>query len=94
MKHGQVMLVIASQLDYRAFLCQAEQALGWFPEPGSKYLHLGLHLKAFRSKHRVCSPTSTSLSQDSVSEEHEHALVCCRTVFWLLVDVNGKGSSL
>lgn len=27
MKCGQVMLVIASQLDHRAFLCQAEQSL-------------------------------------------------------------------
>lgn len=50
----------------------------------------------FGSKHRVHSPANSSLSQESVSEEHEHAFVCCRTayVFWLLVDDNGKGSSL
>lgn len=97
MKCGQVMLVIANLLNQGisfssrtvlSLICWTRQQMF---APGA----WSGGLRAFRSKHRVCSPANTSLSQENVSEEQEHASACCRTayVFWLLVDINGKCSS-
>lgn len=100
MKCGQVVLVISSQLHHRAFLCQADQALAWFSDPGSKRLHLWIGFKAW--EHSDLSMGSAALQTHSCirrvflqNMSFLPAFFCCRTDgLWLLVDVNGKGSSL